>query len=242
MKGTDSSMREAGRFTGWGRGLALVAAMIAAGGLAACQSSSGGGPTADPAAAAAANAEAQQSRGIFGPKPTPNKGVAVVGTSNGIVRPDGTYDPSIFAKTGYCPPVQVRVGAQSYQAFEKKHDNDPQYIRYQGSIDTTARECQNVADKLVIKLGVAGRVIGGPKAAAGAVDLPMRVAVVRQHDAQVLLSQAFKAGTQIAPPDFSGSFSQVIDNIQVTVAPTDRDLIIYVGFDDGGPKKNTPTG
>lgn len=251
MTTRDSQPSRARRgFPGLWRPLWAVAAIVAgAGTLAACQSANTG-VSADPAAAAAANAQA--GKGFLGlGGGAPNKGIIVVDSgatpSNSLVRPDGTYDPSIFARTGYCPIVQVRAGTESYRAFEPKHQDDPLFIRYQGSIDQTARECHTAPDgKLVIKLGVAGRIIGGPKAAAGTATLPLRVAVIRQHDTAVLYSQAFKSQTAVAAPDFSATFSQVIDNIAVVVAPTDRDLIVYVGFDDGGPApkvtKPTPTG
>lgn len=251
MKARDSLlMRASGALPRFRRPVWTVAAVIAgAAALAACQSANTG-VSADPAAAVAANAQAGKSfLGLGGG--APNKGVIVVDSgatpSNSLVRPDGTYDPAIFARTGYCPVVQVRAGTESYRSFEKKHEDDPAFVRFQGSIDQTARECQPGPDgKLVIKLGVAGRIIGGPKAAAGPVALPLRVAVVRQHDSAVLFTQAFKAQSTLAAPDFSGSFSQVVDNIAVAVAPTDRDLIVYVGFDDGGPApkvtKPVPTG
>ncbi len=75
--------------------------------------------------------------------------------------------PRFSCKQGYCPPLQIRAGTESFVAYEKKHEDDPLYIRYQGSISDTARECHGGIDQLTVKIGIAGRIVGGPKAAAG---------------------------------------------------------------------------
>ncbi len=41
----------------------------------------------------------------------------------------------------------------------------------------------------------------------------------------------------LAAPTFGADFSQVVDQVTFQIGPEDRDLIIYVGFDDGKPPK-----
>jgi hypothetical protein len=146
------------------------------------------------------------------------------------------YTPEDFLPTGYCPPVEIRVGTGSLTVYDKGHDGDPASIRYQASIGKTARECHTAAGTLSIKLGIAGRVVGGPKGAPGSLTLPVRVAVVKQFQAP-LASQLVTVPVSIAPPDLASDFTQVVDQISVPVGPDDRDLIIYVGFDEGAPAK-----
>lgn len=156
------------------------------------------------------------------------------GGSTNAGAPKIEYKPSDFTATGYCPPMQLRVGTESLVVYERGHDNDPAYIRYQASIGRKARECHTVGTTLTVKVGIAGRVVGGPKAAAGTVTLPIRVVVVRQiGGAAPLYSQLVKVPVQIAPPEFGANFNQVVENVAVEIGPQDRDLIIYVGFDDG---------
>ena len=126
--------------------------------------------------------------------------------------------------------------------YEKGHDGDAAFVRTQGSITDTARECHALdAKTLSIKLGIGGRILAGPKGGAGTVTMPVRIAVARQHDNSVLFSKAFPVTVNLTAPDFGADYSQVFDQVQVTVGPDDRDLIVYVGFDEGTPKKKAGT-
>jgi len=167
--------------------------------------------------------------GLF--KTDPNAGVAVEKQD---------YAPDFFLKSGYCPPVEILPGTESLVVYDKGHDNDPNYIRTQSSIVKTARECGALAaDTLQIKVGVAGRVLAGPKGGAGTVKNAIRVAVTKQQGGKVLFSKAYPLTTQLAAPDFAADYSAVLDQVIVKVGPDDRDLIVYVGFDEGKPRAGT---
>lgn len=172
--------------------------------------------------------------GLFGPK-DPNAGV--------ITLPDGnTITPDMLLKQGYCPPVQIRAGTESFMVYERQHEDDPAYVRFQASLGQTARECHPTAagDGLTVKLGVTGRLIAGPKGGQGTASLPLRVAVVKQHGGTVLFTKAYKVPVTVRAPQYFGDFAQVIDDIAFKVGPDDRDLVIYVGYDEGKPKPKTP--
>ncbi|MEX0853054.1 MAG: hypothetical protein WD036_07205 [Bauldia sp.] len=193
----------------------LLAVLAASGLLAACASNSDGGKG--------------PSTRLFGG----GVGKGVITVEN----PD--YDPDFFLKSGYCPPVEIRAGTEALVKYEPDHEGEQPYVQHQGSITKTARECHAIAaDTLTIKLGVAGRVVAGPKGGAGEVVLPLRVAVVKQHGGTVLYTEEFKVPVTVAAPAFSANFSQVIDDIVLNLAPEDRDLIVYVGFDQGPPGKD----
>ncbi len=203
----------------------ILVTLAAAALLAACASSggSGGGGLTN----------------LFGgPKGSADPGAS---TNAGVVTVDtGKYDSSFFLKSGYCPPVQILPGTESMAIYERGHDGDPAYIRTQGSITKTARECHALdASTLQIKLGVAGRILAGPKGGAGTIKLPIRVAVTRQHDNSVLFSKAFSVSVNLAAPDFASDYSAVFDQVEFKVGPDDRDLIVFVGFDEGKPKTGT---
>jgi len=145
-----------------------------------------------------------------------------------------------FTKDVYCPPVFIRAGTEAMSLYDKGHDADPQYVRFLGSIGKTARECHQDGDTLSIKLGVAGRVVAGPKGSAGTVTLPLRVAVTKQisNGKGPLYSQLFKIQVAVAPPTLNAEYSQVFDQVRVKIGPDDHDLIVYVGFDEGNKKKD----
>ncbi|MCR4281587.1 MAG: hypothetical protein NUV72_00935 [Bauldia sp.] len=163
----------------------------------------------------------------------PNKNVVTVAN-------DDSTSIEAYIQQGYCPPVQVRPGTEALVIYDRGHEDDPAFIRYQGSIGQTARECHpDGTGGLSIKVGIAGRLTAGPKGGAGSATLPIRVAVVKQHGNTVFYSQVFKVPVTVVAPQFSGDFAEVADQINVQLGPGDRDLIIYVGFDEGAPK---PTG
>ena len=203
------------------RFLSVVATIAVSTLLAACASGGGGGSGGGGLAS------------LFGGGKS-NAGVTTVQTDK--------YDPNYFLKSGYCPPVQVLPGTESKVVYEKGHDGEANFIRTQASITKTARECRALdATTLSIKLGVAGRILAGPKGGAGTITVPLRIAVARQHDNSVLYSKAFSVSASLSAPEYSSDYSSVFDQVEVKVNPDDRDLIIYVGFDEGKPKAKAGT-
>lgn len=137
-------------------------------------------------------------------------------------------------KNDYCPPIQIRAGTASMTVYERGHENETQYVRYLASITQTARECTMSGDTLTMKIGIAGRVVAGPKGAAGSITLPVRVAVAKQFGGTApLYSELSKIPVSLTPPSFGANYNQVFEQVTVTAGPQDRNLIIYVGFDEG---------
>jgi hypothetical protein len=148
-----------------------------------------------------------------------------------VVNPD-----DLNSDGGYCPEVRIIGGGVTYATFDPNHDGDQSYVRYLGSINQTARECTSVTDAgISMKVGVAGRVIAGPKGLPGKLTLPLRVTVVKQTTNTVLFNKTYSATVTVSPGgDLTADFSQVIDPVTFKRTALDQDLIVYVGFD---PKK-----
>jgi len=147
-----------------------------------------------------------------------------------------------FSQSTYCPRVEVRGGTEAMPFYKKGHEGDPAYITYQASMGKTARECHNSGDSYSIKIGISGRVVAGPQGGAGSIIVPVRVAIAQQFG-PVAYSELFKIPVNLAAPDFSSDFAQVVDQVALQIPPDQHNYIIYVGFDDGkAPKKNVPTG
>ncbi len=137
-------------------------------------------------------------------------------------------------RSSYCPPIQVRPGTSTMEVHERGHERDQNHVRYLASISQTARECTMAGDTLTIKVGIAGRVVAGPKGSAGNITLPVRVAVAKQFGGTgPLYSQLFQIPVTLSPPHFGANYNQVYDQIVVQAPPQDRNLIIFVGFDEG---------
>src|SRR5665213_1352310 len=152
----------------------------------------------------------------------------------------GSYDASLFLDAGYCPPIEIRAGTDTLPIYDRGHDGDDAYVRFEGSISKTARECHTIGDTLTVKVGIAGRLTAGPKGGPGSFTVPLRVAVVKQHGDKVLFSQMSRAPVSISAPTYSANFSYVIDNISFKISPDDHDLTIFVGYDEGKPKAPAP--
>jgi hypothetical protein len=197
-------------------GLRVACFTSIAAALAACSSTGGGSSTATGTTAGEGSTVSRIAGGLFGKN-----------------KPDD-IPAEYFAAKGYCPPVRIRGGTGVYTAYERGKDADPGAVRYSASIGKTARECNPTGTGLAIKVGVAGRAVGGPKGAAGDVSLPVRVVVTRA-DKSVAYSQLFKLGVNLQPPDLGADFQQVITTIDLPMAPNERDVTIYVGFDEGKP-------
>jgi hypothetical protein len=162
----------------------------------------------------------------------------------------GTSDPSITASTAegdrttdtvdvrqflgpdYCPELRVLDGAELMRRYESGNADDPAYVVWQASFGDTAREClYDGQGTLTLKIGVAGRVIAGPKGGAASVDVPLKIAVVKFKEA-VLFTQGYTLAVSM-PATGSATFAEVYE-ITVPSPGNDRDYIVYVGFDVGG--------
>ena len=132
----------------------------------------------------------------------------------------------------YCPDLRVREGTEMLRRFERGKEDDSDSIIWQASIGETAREClYDQQGNLILRIGVSGRVLTGPKGGPGAVNLPLRIAVVKYQEA-VLYSDLKQLAITI-PATNSTVFRNVYE-ITVPSPGRDRDYLIYVGFDEDG--------
>jgi len=148
---------------------------------------------------------------------------ALMGTSN----PPPPIDLSKFGPTVKCPPVTVHSGTESFSVYEKGQVG-AFAVRHQASIVDTASECAKSGDMLVMKIGVRGRVLAGPKSTYGAVTMPLRVAVTRD-DTTVVYSKMYPITSTLSEAEPSQAWATVIDDVQV---PDEGTLRILLGFDD----------
>lgn len=137
-----------------------------------------------------------------------------------------------FTSARTCPTVAVRDGTQIFTVYERGRDQDPKGIRFQANIGQMARECTDVGDSTVIKVGIAGRLINGPTGATGSLSLPLRVVLLR-NGSEVVFSQLYPVPAALAPGQGNVLWTHVADGIQVPADKRSGSLQIYVGFDEG---------
>jgi hypothetical protein len=142
-----------------------------------------------------------------------------------------------FAATTVCPEVQVQDGTQLYRLFEPGKQDDLSGVRFQATLLKFARECRTdpMTGTTTIKVGMQGRLLAGPSAATGTVDLPLRVVLLKDGD-QVIYSELHKTAATINQGDSAADWVKVVDGLTVTAAESAGRFVIYVGFDEGAKK------
>ncbi|TCT06009.1 hypothetical protein [Aquabacter spiritensis] len=156
----------------------------------------------------------------------------------GVGGPSVTGPPSLTVGSGpdaidySCPMVDVRTGAAAWQVPASGGG-----LRYQGSISNMARECAIVDRTMTMKVGIEGRVLLGDKGTPGAVNVPIRIAVVQEGPSpKTITTKFFTVPLNIPAAEGQISFSVVEDTISfplVSAAEIER-YVVYVGFDPQG--------
>lgn len=201
--------------------LVLPALGLAAGG---CSSIGGGASAQDSGQAGAASSFADGvTKTLFGP---PAETQAVAG-------PDD--EPN-------CPVVDVRSGASTI-TVHGPGDPIATNVRYQATIGELARECAFPGANMTMKVGVQGRIILGPVGQPGRVDVPLRIALVREGpEPKTVWTKLYKVPVTIPPNQTNVSFVHVEQDLTVPKpSPADAEnYIVYVGFDQVGLKEHGP--
>jgi hypothetical protein len=136
-----------------------------------------------------------------------------------------------------CPNVDIRRGAGTIAINTNSRDPSAMQLRYQISVGQTARECANVAGNLQIKVGMQGRVVLGPAGTPGAIEVPVRYALVEEGpQAKTVYSKLYRVPVSVSEGQNSVAFTHIEEAMSVPMpspAVFDR-YVIYVGFDPLG--------
>lgn len=137
---------------------------------------------------------------------------------------------------GVCPAINVRTGTETFNIYptgvKAEDEGAGQSLLYRATVTQTARECNSAGDGrfLNIRVGVRGRYISGPNGTTGSFSMPLRIAVTKGE--QVLYSQLHQIDAYIPEGRTNGAFQYIDNNISIP-KPDKRNVLIYVGFDEG---------
>ncbi|MEW5423075.1 hypothetical protein [Amorphus sp. 3PC139-8] len=140
-----------------------------------------------------------------------------------------TIDLEQYRKTPSCPRIEVLPDTETLRVTSGGNAFEEGVVRYQASLQKTARECQDEGDGKRVKIGLAGRAVSGPKGAAGTIKLPLRVAV-REGD-NITYSKLHVISVDLTDAEPSKDWAYVASDI--VVADPDSATIL-VGFDEKG--------
>lgn len=148
--------------------------------------------------------------------------------------------PVTFPQDLSCPTVTIRRGASTFAVSAPGAESAALGLRYQASFGQLARECQLIGTTLKMRVGVEGRIIVGPAGAAGQVELPLRLAVVKEGpEPKVIATKLIWVPVVIPANEPNVSFSQIDDDFSFPM-PLQKDeledYVVYVGFDPAAVK------
>ncbi|UOM34061.1 hypothetical protein [Acuticoccus sp. I52.16.1] len=130
---------------------------------------------------------------------------------------------SVPQNSAKCPGVYVLPDTEVVRREAAGGGDDA--LQWQASITKTARECAPSGTGMRVRVGVAGRIVRGPKGGGTrSISLPLRVAVREGND--TTYSKVHTVDVQFDGPSKDWAF--VDEN--VTVSET-RQTQIFVGFD-----------
>lgn len=135
---------------------------------------------------------------------------------------------------GFCPRITLREGTAYFNAYAKGGQDDPAKLLYQAAITDVTRSCTRSGGMLNITVAVAGKVVPGPVGAPGNLVLPIRIAMLQGTTTPY--SELHKY--QVAAGDNAQATQFVFNDSSISIPdPTQRDIQIFAGFDEGPPKK-----
>lgn len=138
----------------------------------------------------------------------------------------------------YCPKLVLRGGTENFRIYAKGTDKDSpdakNNVVYQATMTDTVRECKRANEQMTIRVGAAGRLIAGPKGGPGTFNMPIRVAVTR--GTEVLYSQLHQFPGAIPEGRVNNTFTFVDENVVIPI-PDKKNILVFVGFDEGPKKK-----
>jgi hypothetical protein len=133
-----------------------------------------------------------------------------------------------------CPGVTVRSGAATLAVNTPGVEPSATNLRFQASVAQTARECAVSGGNMTMKIGIQGRVILGPAGTPGQVEVPMRLALVREGiEPRTIWTKLYRVPVMIPAGQTNVPFVQVEEGMTFPV-PSAQDLeayVVYVGFD-----------
>ena len=233
-----------GRHVGWAlrpRGATRAAALIVLLAASGCSSfdvlgtSSQPSSSPPPADSSGGSSFTQRIKGLF------SSGTASGETKVAATAPTGP-DPNL-----QCPSVTVRSGAATLGVNAPGADPSPTNLRFQATVSQTARECAVSGGNMTMKIGIQGRVILGPTGTPGKVEVPMRLALVREGiEPRTIWTKLYRVAVTLQPGESNVPFVQVEEGMTFPV-PDRQDLeayVVYVGFDPSAlaPEKPRPPG
>ncbi len=132
-----------------------------------------------------------------------------------------------------CPDIKIRPGASTYAVAAPGKQPVGSDLRYQATITRSARDCNLENGRVTARVGIQGRVIVGPAGAPASVEVPLRVAVVRDGVNEKVITTTVVRTTVSMGEGLSVPFSVVAEDVVYPAVSVDENdsYVFYIGFD-----------
>ncbi len=133
-----------------------------------------------------------------------------------------------------CPSVTIRQGASTLLVSANPKEPSAMNLRYQVGIGETARECRLNAGVVTMRVGIEGRVVLGPAGTPGALQVPLRFAVVQEGtEPKTIVTKLERVAVSIPDNQPHVTFTHIEENLSFPMPrPGVIDsYVLYVGFD-----------
>ncbi len=162
-------------------------------------------------------------------------GIMGTGVGSGLSSPVQQADtvPKTIAQRDIdCPKLDVLAGTAALRVASA--GESAVGVNYQASMGQTARECRIENNRIIIKVGVEGRVLIGTNGKSGTYGVPLRIVVKREK--AVVYSKLTRLSVTVPNGDTQAAFTHVEEGISLPLTennPADE-YDILVGFDPTG--------
>lgn len=135
------------------------------------------------------------------------------------------------AATTLCTKFTVYNSDRFLTVYNVGQYGDGLAVKYRGELTKAARECQFQPGVVMMKYGFAGRVLLGPKGAAGTVNLPVLIHLTDAKGNKIKTEKVTVPVT-VEPGKPIGYFS-IVRRIDIPLqgGQSGRDYRVFVGFD-----------
>src|SRR5579872_6632551 len=203
----------------WCKRALLAVALLATG----C--SAGGGSFGGPSAPAGASVQPPST------SPTLSQKVSNFFSSSSATSPQTVANAAADVA---CPFIDIRQGAGTL-TVGPTGENAAMALKYQGTFVRAARECAVVAGQMVMKVGVEGRIIIGPAGGPGQINVPLRIAVVRDTTVgpKTIVTKLIRIPVAIQSSTDTPTFTHIEEGLSFPMpsAAALEDYTVYIGFD-----------
>jgi len=164
----------------------------------------------------------------------PEAGGSKLANLLGFKNNDAPAAPGTQVRHIFCPEVLILEGTAASQAYAGTPPSSTN-LRHQYALTDTARECTLEGDQLAIKIGVTGKVLLGHAGSPGNFNVPVRMAILGEHNNEPIVSKLYHAAVTVAANETQADFTIVSEPLRVPFIQdhAEDDYTIKAGIDEG---------